>query len=302
MRSALAIAWRISALGLRSPRSIWLRYGFEIPACSLSLRSDSRALRRWSRMKSPRSRIRPSRPSVIATTLAAGRAVEATAERDPRGDDRRVELAARHPFEFFHRARRGHGRPVRPVGGHGVERIDDGEDARRERDGLTPETFRIPRSVVHLVVVANELGGDLEEGDAGDELVADQWMGAHDPPLGRGERAGLVEDRLGNAHLPRIVQEEAVLGRPLVVADAELAHQRHAVDAAAFEVLPGVRVLRFDDEGQRPNSAEVRVLQFRQRVLEFGGPFAFTPEAVAQLLREQEQLARLERFLGGAAR
>ena len=47
--------WRISADGLRSPRSIWLRYGFEMPASSLSFRSDSRALRRWSRMKSPRS-------------------------------------------------------------------------------------------------------------------------------------------------------------------------------------------------------------------------------------------------------
>src|SRR6266511_5819997 len=55
MRSARAIACRISALGFRNPRSIWLRYGFEMPASSLSLRSDSRALRRWSRMNSPRS-------------------------------------------------------------------------------------------------------------------------------------------------------------------------------------------------------------------------------------------------------
>ena len=32
MRSPRAIAWRISADGLRRPRSIWLRYGFEMPA------------------------------------------------------------------------------------------------------------------------------------------------------------------------------------------------------------------------------------------------------------------------------
>src|SRR3974390_1660977 len=55
MRSALAICWRIRADGLRRPRSIWLRYGLEIPASSDSRRSDSRAELRCSRMKAPRS-------------------------------------------------------------------------------------------------------------------------------------------------------------------------------------------------------------------------------------------------------
>src|ERR1700722_19647123 len=55
MRSALAICWRISADGRRSPRSIWLRYGLEMPASSESRRSESRAEPRCSRMKEPRS-------------------------------------------------------------------------------------------------------------------------------------------------------------------------------------------------------------------------------------------------------
>src|SRR5271154_2529729 len=55
MRSALAICWRISAEGRRSPRSIWLRYGLEIPASSERRRSESRAEPRCSRMKEPRS-------------------------------------------------------------------------------------------------------------------------------------------------------------------------------------------------------------------------------------------------------
>src|SRR4051794_12571632 len=58
MRRALAICWRISADGLRSPRSIWLRYGLEMPAMSDSLRRERRATLRCSRMNSPRSRIR----------------------------------------------------------------------------------------------------------------------------------------------------------------------------------------------------------------------------------------------------
>src|SRR5208282_3105476 len=55
MRSALAICWRISADGRRSPRSIWLRYGLEIPASSDSRRRERRAVLRCSRMKDPRS-------------------------------------------------------------------------------------------------------------------------------------------------------------------------------------------------------------------------------------------------------
>src|SRR5262245_46482615 len=54
-RSAAASCCRTSALGFRSPRSIWLRYGLETPACSASWRSEMRALCRRSRMNSPMS-------------------------------------------------------------------------------------------------------------------------------------------------------------------------------------------------------------------------------------------------------
>ena len=63
IRRPRAMDCRISADGLRSPRSIWLRYGFEMPASSLSLRNESRALRRWSRMNPPRSCSRVSSDS-----------------------------------------------------------------------------------------------------------------------------------------------------------------------------------------------------------------------------------------------
>ena len=55
MRRALAICWRISADGRRRPRSIWLRYGLEIPASSDSRRRESRAELRCSRMNEPSS-------------------------------------------------------------------------------------------------------------------------------------------------------------------------------------------------------------------------------------------------------
>src|SRR4051812_9115679 len=70
MRSALAICWRISADGLRSPRSIWLRYGLEMPAMSDRRRNDSRAMLRCSRMNCPSSPQR-SGSSFTGVTLAA---------------------------------------------------------------------------------------------------------------------------------------------------------------------------------------------------------------------------------------
>src|SRR5262245_56587545 len=62
----------MSALGLRRPRSIWLRYGLEMPARSLRPRSESRALSRCSRMNSPRSPSRCSTPSAMSDRRQSG--------------------------------------------------------------------------------------------------------------------------------------------------------------------------------------------------------------------------------------
>src|SRR5271155_364202 len=53
MRSPLAICCRMSALGLRRPRSIWLRYGLETPADWASWRIEIFACSRCSLMYSP---------------------------------------------------------------------------------------------------------------------------------------------------------------------------------------------------------------------------------------------------------
>src|SRR5215470_18319502 len=53
MRKPLAICCKISALGRRSPRSTWLRYGLEIPAAEASWRSEIFACSRCWRMYSP---------------------------------------------------------------------------------------------------------------------------------------------------------------------------------------------------------------------------------------------------------
>src|SRR5438876_4322369 len=53
MRRPLAICCRMSALGLRRPRSIWLRYGLDTPADWASWRIEIFACSRCSLMYSP---------------------------------------------------------------------------------------------------------------------------------------------------------------------------------------------------------------------------------------------------------
>src|SRR5689334_5062795 len=64
MRRPLAICCRISALGLRRPRSIWLRYGLDTPASFESWRNEIFALLRCCLMYSPMSRPRSATLSI----------------------------------------------------------------------------------------------------------------------------------------------------------------------------------------------------------------------------------------------
>src|SRR5439155_4130970 len=205
MRSALAICWRISADGFRRPRSIWLRYGLEMPACSESFRSDRRATRRCSRMNSPRSRMRSSSPCMATYDkrwrTSGGDGKQPLAQRHEHLGHVRVELRASHTRDLVGRVVDRERGPGRAIGGHGVECVDDAEHPRRQRDVLSLEALGVSRPVEHLVVVADDLAGRLEERDAGDHLVTDERMGPHDAPLGRGQRPWLAEDALGDADL-----------------------------------------------------------------------------------------------------
>ena len=53
-------------------------------------------------------------------------------------------------------------------------------------------------------------------GDAGEHLLADHRVRLHPPPLGARQRAGLLEDRVGDADLADVVQQEAVLDARVV--------------------------------------------------------------------------------------
>src|SRR5207237_5368453 len=103
------------------------------PACSESLRSESRATRRCSRMNSPRSCIRSSRSFMLLTVRELSRAPvigptstnegsggeEAFAEGDEDVGDLGVELRPTHAGDLVGGVVEREGSPVGAVGGHG---------------------------------------------------------------------------------------------------------------------------------------------------------------------------------------
>ena len=85
---------------------------------------------------------------------------------------------------------------VGPIGGHGVEGVADGHDAGAERDLVAAQPVRIAAAVPALVARADEPGHRTQRGRGQQDALADQRVAAHEAPLDRVERAGLVEDRV----------------------------------------------------------------------------------------------------------
>ena len=75
----------------------------------------------------------------------------------------RIELAARPPFDLL--AGRGQGlrRTVRTVGGYGVERIGDRENACAQRNLFAFQAARIAGSVVLFLMGVDDLGSFREK-------------------------------------------------------------------------------------------------------------------------------------------
>src|SRR5215467_9805841 len=98
MRRPLAICCKISALGRRSPRSTWLRYGLEMPAADASWRSEIFACSRCWRMYSPMELTLTGLTfSVNHIVLAIASGEQARGERSDLHDQRFSRLPAMDP-------------------------------------------------------------------------------------------------------------------------------------------------------------------------------------------------------------
>ena len=139
-------------------------------------------------------------------------------------------------LELLDRDLGAHRLAVAAVGGHRLVGVADEHDPRGERDRLAGQLVGVALAVHALVGRAHDRGDALERRRGLQDALADDRVAAHELPLGVVERAGLVEDRVGDGDLAHVVQLRRLaqvlelLGQqaePLADRDGEL---RHAVD------------------------------------------------------------------------
>jgi hypothetical protein len=67
---------------------------------------------------------------------------------------------------------------IGPVAQHGIESIDDGDDACAERNLFTAKAPRIAAAIEEFLVCQNDFRGVAQERDAREDIISDLAMGA----------------------------------------------------------------------------------------------------------------------------
>src|SRR5437870_13563646 len=88
----------------------------------------------------------------------------------------------------------------------GVKAVGDGDDAGQERDALASQSVGVAAAVEALMMAADRGEDFLATDNRGQDALADNGMIPNKQVLRQSERPGLVQDRLGNAHLADVVQ------------------------------------------------------------------------------------------------
>src|SRR5881398_1708754 len=138
--------------------------------------------------------------------------------RDERFSDHRVELGPGPAGDLIDRRRDGPLGAVRAIGGHGVEGVRHGHDARNERDGLALNPIGIALAVVTLVVVPDRLGFAREEPERLEDLVADHRMAPDYFELLLSELPRLAKDVVQHDELAQVYSTTSCVGMPITFA------------------------------------------------------------------------------------
>ena len=173
---------------------------------------------------------------------------------------------------------------------HRVERVAHGDHPGAERDRRAAEAVGVAAAVPPLVARADERHQVGEVGDGLEDARADVRVLLHARHLLGAQRAGLAEDRLGDADLADVVQQRAQADDPrLAGRDAQPLADGAGQLGDLAGVVVGVRILGLERGGQRAEGGEVRLLQ------PLGHPRPGDHRAgLAGQGRAQADLARLE--------
>ncbi len=106
-----------------------------------------------------------------------------------------IELVAGILAQLLERPEGSKCLPVRPVGGHRVERVGDHDDAGPDRDFRSRKPFRVSCSIKVLVMMLDGgLHGAPELGDCADQIGTPNRMVLHQNPLFWTQLAILAEE------------------------------------------------------------------------------------------------------------
>ena len=147
----------------------------------------------------------------LAVRGEVDRGVEEDLAREQR--EVRIELRSRVQHHVVDRLLERHRQPVRPDRRHRVDRVGDREQPCCPRDVFAAQPVRVPAAVPSFVVVTDDLSDTVGEPERSDDPFAEDRVGVQDASFGVGERPRLVEDRLGDADLADVVEQEARFDR-----------------------------------------------------------------------------------------
>ena len=119
----------------------------------------------------------------------------------------RLEVCARQFADMLQRPGARPGRAVGAVRRQRIVDVHDAEDAGAERDLFAFEAARVAAAVPFLVVAVGDVERPLQVGDRLEHLPGVGGMHVHERPLVVGQRVGLEQDAVGDAHLADIMQQ-----------------------------------------------------------------------------------------------
>ncbi len=159
---------------------------------------------------------------------AAARPVSETFEAQEYIDDLWIEVCASEAANMLAHALLGPALAVWPIEAQGIPDIDHREDPRRQRDLLALQAARVAAAIPLFVVAIGDVQRHAQVGDRREQIVGEGRVLAHDRPLVVGERAGLEQNAVGDAHLADIVEQGAAPDmHQLGLANAHVPGQLH---------------------------------------------------------------------------
>ena len=185
------------------------------------------------------------------------------------------EHAALAPQDHVHGGAEGVGLFIHPLRGEGIKYVGQTHHLCADGDVITGNALGIAAAVPPLVVVVTDVVGIAQVFLVGQivqtfqNVTAGEGVGLHDLPLHLGERAGLVQDGIGDGDLAYIVQgggagddgDGAVVQVILGTGPGHLLQQEAGEAADTQDVLSRLHTAVFDNGGQNVHHVVVGLAQ-----------------------------------------